>query len=149
MVGEDEERANRRDAAIASISVATCYYHRVVLCVFVCVCVCVCDKTSGLSSDISGLLSSLSALPQWVTILLLTVMGTISSTFAGIIPTATILLPIVAETVPVILRSNTRACLLTDLQECIQGGPKRGYRLVTVILSNLNRFKKNYWKIPW
>ena len=32
-------------------------------------------------------------------LLLLTVMGTISSTFAGIIPTATILLPIVAEMV--------------------------------------------------
>ena len=30
----------------------------------------------------------------------------------------------------------------------IQGGPKkRGHGLLTIILSNVNRFKKNYWKI--
>jgi len=30
------------------------------------------------------------------------------------------------------------------------GQKKRGHRLVTIILSNLNRFKKKFhWKIPW
>ena len=32
----------------------------------------------------------------------------------------------------------------------IQGGPKqRGHRLMTIILSILNRLKKIHWKIPW
>jgi len=32
----------------------------------------------------------------------------------------------------------------------IQDGPKkRNHRLMTILLSNLNRFLKNHWKIPW
>ena len=30
----------------------------------------------------------------------------------------------------------------------LHGGPKNGARLMTIILSNVNRFKKNHWKIP-
>ena len=32
----------------------------------------------------------------------------------------------------------------------IQGEPKkRGHRLMTTVLSNLDQFKKIHWKIPW
>jgi len=32
----------------------------------------------------------------------------------------------------------------------LRGEPKRGHRLMTIILSNLNRFKNCFhWKIPW
>jgi len=46
----------------------------------------------------------------------------------------------------------TSALLHHDLHACeyMQGGPKkRGHRLMTIVLSNLNRFKKNHWKILW
>jgi len=56
-----------------------------------------------------------------------------------------------AHTCPqsLVLTSFARGHKALDVLD-IQGGPKkRGRRLMTIILSNLNRFKKNYWKISW
>jgi len=47
---------------------------------------------------------------------------------------------------------RTRTRSLTHLgNRDVQGGPKKwGHRLMTIILSNLNRFQKCFhWKIPW
>ena len=55
--------------------------------------------------------------------------------------------------VPVVVRDHfLRFCFFLLVQcDILQGGPKkRGHRLMTIILSILNRFKKRFhWKIPW
>ena len=45
---------------------------------------------------------------------------------------------------------SVQYCKLQNQNHKIQGGSKkRGHRLMTIILSNLNRFKKIHRKIPW
>jgi sodium-dependent dicarboxylate transporter 2/3/5 len=56
-----------------------------------------CCKTSGLSTDLSSFLSILHRLPDWIVLLILSVLATICSTLVGIIPTGSIFIPIVAE----------------------------------------------------